>query len=652
MLQTNSHADNQSPHSFDSINSHENGHMLQDSEYTPLDTLSSPESGKINYKLIIDNVSDNRIVPQTLQNPTFSSSQNTTTTYSENGSTDNQKNSVGADRNILMTLIAKADKIHFDFAADCAPRGDIGAAELFAEIARGLMAFDNAERTWYSYNALYWIADTDCSVKNVVSKTLSFVFAQLAKTSHAKEIDFINSLADPEKPTEDELKKIKYFRLIEGVAKSRMIEIHSVSSVKRAIEFAEAGLCLGVRSDVWDRIPNLIGVKNGVIDLKTGKLVQPRFDQYIRTVAPVAFDENATCPIFLKSLMEIFAGDDSKLNYAKRVLGYAMTGMRTESDFLVWYGKNGRNGKEFFLDRIRNVLGDKLAGPVDSELLMANKNNRSKNSSSEGLMSLRGRRLAFASETNEGRSFDNAAMKSLSGDVTLSGRHNYGRQTEWRATHTLILLTNFKPHVAGGGGGAEWERIRLLEFTESFVSNPDPSDKHQHRKNPDLGAQIDATELSGILNWLLQGAMEWRKSGLQTPVVVLDATKSYRADEDNLGEFVRTACLTKNNLANINSILKQAGQAAVSAKSLFSTVSDLYAGYVAWALASGERSPMGRKAFSRKIEDAGYEKSIVTSGTVFVGIRSFNLTEIGAITNYEKNGIESELYESENSAHG
>ena len=105
MLQTNSHADNQSPHSFDSINSHESGRTLQDSEYTPLDTLSSPESGKINYKLIIDHVSDNHIVPQTLQNPTFSSSQNTTTTYSPNRSTENQKNSLLLDTALALVNV-------------------------------------------------------------------------------------------------------------------------------------------------------------------------------------------------------------------------------------------------------------------------------------------------------------------------------------------------------------------------------------------------------------------------------------------------------------------------------------------------------------------------------------------------------------------
>ena len=133
-----------------------------------------------------------------------------------------------------------------------------------------------------------------------------------------------------------------------------------------------------------------------MIDLTTGKPVAPSPMQYIRTVAPVDYDPSAKCPTWERVISEIFNHDQEIIGYVKRLLGYAMSGTCYESDFFVWHGKDGRNGKEFLLERVRTVLGVNLAGVVESELLLSSKSQRAKNSSTEALMALRGRRIAWA----------------------------------------------------------------------------------------------------------------------------------------------------------------------------------------------------------------------------------------------------------------
>jgi len=49
-------------------------------------------------------------------------------------------------------------------------------------------------------------------------------------------------------------------------------------------------------------------------------------------------------------------------------------------------------------------------------------------------------------------------------------------------------------------------------------------------------------ELSGILNWALEGLQEYLQNGLQTPKAVLDATAEYRKENDSLEQFVSECC--------------------------------------------------------------------------------------------------------------
>ncbi|MEZ4674557.1 MAG: hypothetical protein R2932_09960 [Caldilineaceae bacterium] len=100
---------------------------------------------------------------------------------------------------------------------------------------------------------------------------------------------------------------------------------------------------MGVTGDEWDGNANLLGVKNGVVNLMTGEPVQPSPDQYIRTVAPVPYIPGAKCPLWKKTLDGIFDGDPEKKKYLKELLGYAMSGASPNPDFIIWYGKDGRN---------------------------------------------------------------------------------------------------------------------------------------------------------------------------------------------------------------------------------------------------------------------------------------------------------------------
>jgi putative DNA primase/helicase len=50
-------------------------------------------------------------------------------------------------------------------------------------------------------------------------------------------------------------------------------------------------------------------------------------------------------------------------------------------------------------------------------------------------------------------------------------------------------------------------------------------------------------EMSGILNWALEGCIEWQREGLGEPEEVRLATEEYREDMDTFAEFLAECCV-------------------------------------------------------------------------------------------------------------
>lgn len=500
---------------------------------------------------------------------------------------------------IQAQLDERAAQVERTFAHDCLARGELGLAELLHAICQGVVAYDRGRDAWYIFNGVNWQLDKGGNVLVIAPKVLSYIYIQKAQATYG-EILALKAEIGQGKATEAQQAALERLKSEQREAEKLSKDLHKLALLRNVLTFASVSTLLGVDADKWDAQRHLLGVANAVIDMNTGKPVMPAPDQYIRTVAPVCYDPSATCPTWQRALLEICDGDKEAASYLQRALGYAITGECTESDFFVWYGKHGRNGKEFMLDCVAATLGDELSGPIEPELLLSNKSQRAANSSTEGLMVLRGRRLAWATETNEGRHFDAAVMKDLSGGHILTGRHNHGRQEQWHRTHTLFLLTNHKPHVPGGGGGAEWDRIKLVEFKRSFVDSPDKDKPEQHKKDKTLFPAITQNELPGVLNWLIAGAMEWRNKGLATPESVVKATAAYRSDEDTLGQFVAERCYVS--------------------KGVMVLAKDLYKTYCEWSHEAGNSKPMGSSTFYGKLEERGFTKRKVNVGNVFYGV--------------------------------
>ncbi|AEI78622.1 phage/plasmid primase, P4 family [Cupriavidus necator N-1] len=345
-----------------------------------------------------------------------------------------------------------------------------------------------------------------------------------------------------------------------------------LQGVRAMIEMAKSEPGMTVRLHELDADPMLFGVRNGVLDLRTGKLRAPSPSLRVTKRCPVEYDPSATAPTFDAFIQRITRGTPALAPFLQRLAGYVLTGEVSEQCFAFLYGL-GRNGKTTFAELLQWLLGD-YAVPLPTATLMAEKTDPG--AARPDLMLLKGRRLALASELEDGARFAEAAIKAMTGGDTMQARNPYGLYASWTPTHKLMLVGNHKPVISGSDYGM-WRRVLLIPFAET-IGDSERDDKLNEKLR---------REGAGVLNWALAGFRGWQQQGLNPPQAVKDAVAVYQSDMDILKQWMDD---------HVNPV---AGAVTATA--------DLYKAYSTWARDAGWKTPMTRIAFGRRLAERGIQ---------------------------------------------
>lgn len=194
-----------------------------------------------------------------------------------------------------------------------------------------------------------------------------------------------------------------------------------------------------------------------------------------------------------------------------------------------------------------------------------------------------GKRMVVFSELPEARKTKEDAIKRLTGDMTITGRHPGERPFTFESTAKLWIGTNHRPVVSDE---AMWRRIRAIPFGQ-VPEKPDPELKG-FLCDPEGG-------LPAALSWAVEGAVRLLGSGSRDALgwcsAVADATAAYRKSEDRVGAF-----------------LEEETRAGAG---LEVELGALYVAYRGWADARGEK-PMTMISLQRKLTERG--ESVTGSG--------------------------------------
>lgn len=351
---------------------------------------------------------------------------------------------------------------------------------------------------------------------------------------------------------------------------------HSLAAM---VELAKSEDGVLIETADFDKDGFLLNCSNGTLDLRTGKISPHDPNNYMTKMVPVDYNPDAKCPTWEWFLNDIFDGNQNMIIFLKKAVGYALTDSTEEHCFFILYGI-GRNGKNTFLDTIRELLAG-YAGKTGVSTLMVKHNRDS--GPNEDIADLWGKRLIAASESETSRTLSEGTIKELTGDKVIKARFLYGHLFEYVPTYKIFLMTNHKPKIKGTDEGI-WSRPRLVPFTKII-----PPEK----RIKGLGDKLIKEELAGILRWTVEGCFLWQREGLGSTPEIDQATNEYRQEEDFIGSFLLESCIL-------------ASHCQVSS-------TQLYEAFKVWAKSNGEFY-IGQKEFTRYLESRGYKKAQRTFG--------------------------------------
>lgn len=355
--------------------------------------------------------------------------------------------------------------------------------------------------------------------------------------------------------------------------------------------FARNDPAFAVTIEAWDKDPFLLGTPDGTVDLRTGKMRAPDPVDGITKLTSVSPSISADCPLWLKFLDESTGADTELIRLLQQWCGYCLTGDTREHALVFIYGGGG-NGKSVFLNTVSHIMCD-YATMAAMDTFTASRSDKHPTD----LAMLRGARLVTASETEEGKAWAEARIKSLTGGDTISARFMRQDFFSFKPQFKLCIIGNHKPVLQNVDDAAR-RRFNILPF----IRKPAKPDRALEPKL--LG------EAPAILRWMIDGCLDWQQHGLVRPASVTQATAAYFDEQDTFAQWLADCCRAEPD--NVF---------------LFERTPDLFASWKRYAENAGETA-LGGKAFAERMRKHGFASKKTARDRGFTGIKLAGQTRL------------------------
>lgn len=361
--------------------------------------------------------------------------------------------------------------------------------------------------------------DAECSALDSLDKSLRAAWAANEKAGGDE------AWREAYDKTRDRFKTArKYWR---GLVQSRQARERILKDLKGL-----PGVVVPQGPEAFDADPDVLAVANGLVNLRTGKLSPLRAAHMVTQQIGVEYRPEAKAPRWEAFLRQVLITDDAEpkpdeemIGWVQKLIGYTVSGHAREQMFAVLYG-SGANGKGVFLETLADLF-DPITKTIQMSTLEHKAGSAGGGAASGDLARLAGSRLVLGSEGEVGVRLSASLIKRLTGQDTITARHLYRTEFEFRPRFTLLLATNTRPAVLDASEGY-WRRVRLIPFRRFF--KPEERDARLPEKLRE--------ELPGILAWALEGAKRWYADRLGEPGAIQAETDAYRAASDRLAEFM------------------------------------------------------------------------------------------------------------------
>lgn len=397
------------------------------------------------------------------------------------------------------------DQILKEIHAERYETSDKGFGRLYADVFKNQHRYNPQRKDFMLYDGKRWVDDTEGLAAKADAKALSDALVR-----YAVSVD----------------KQGKYLKAVMPLCNIRNRN-NMLQDSKDVYYFSNEEL---------DKDDYILNVQNGILDLSGDEpmFMEHNPDMLLSKICNAQYDPSTKCERWVKFLDEVMENDTEKIRYLQKIAGLSLTGNTEEETCFILYGKSTRNGKSTFCESLIHLLGDYAVSMKPESL--AQKQNIDSRQASGDIARLAGCRLCNASEPPKRMLFDTALLKTLIGRDCITCRHLYQREFSFVPKFKLMMNTNHLPTITDDTVFSSG-RINIISFNRHF--KPEEQDRHLKSK---LQSQ---QEMSGILNWCIQGLYLYRQEGLKPPKIVQDDTDIYRSDSDKIGSFLKE-CYVKS----------------------------------------------------------------------------------------------------------
>lgn len=389
-------------------------------------------------------------------------------------------------------IIVASDELDAD-----ARYSDLWLVDQFIKRFGGRVRYVPAAGKWFAYDGTIWRKDVESAVPGYIRRVCVEIANQVLRegaTAAQQRLSEARSLA------------LSSDRTLNAVERRARVDGRVVAQLEN-----------------FDQQPNLLGTPAGIVDLRTGEVLDSKAERMISKSTAIA--PRAGPMKLWDAFLDDATGSNMQLRrYLQKAAGYCLTGHTHEQIFFFFYGEGGR-GKGTFVNTMQSILGT-YAGVASMNSFVSTK---FRNPIRSDMAALAGARLVVAQETEEGHSWDEPLIKGLTGGDSITARFLFQNEFTYKPAFKLLFSGNTRPRI-NNLDGAMRRRIHIVPF--------------QHPPKEiigDLGDQLRA-EWPAILAWAVEGSRMWMAEKMTPPPVVREATLEYFSDEDPTGRWIAECC--------------------------------------------------------------------------------------------------------------
>ena len=284
---------------------------------------------------------------------------------------------------------------------------------------------------------------------------------------------------------------------------------------------------------------SILSVKNGKVDLKTGKFSKRTYEDYISYELKTQYveddDNNEEWDKFLNGIFDndkIISEQKEIINYLHKYLGYCITGLTKEECILILWGKGG-NGKSKLQNILYMVLesDNPIIDSWDSSLFSEKLDGGSCNNASPEIAKLYGKRMGFINESKKGVNWGETFKKIVDTGLSLTARRLYGDPFTFSLETTFLMATNEFPNMPNED--CYNRRTRTIPLLNHYTKNPTAS----FHRPIDIGIESkilpNKRAKEQILSWLVRGAMKYFQEGLDELPPICQSYKDKHFDAND-----------------------------------------------------------------------------------------------------------------------